>query len=132
MIYYTEGNYRFKLTRDTVQGLGVFGYECKTDYLQLFADGKIIIKKGYAWDGCSFPAVNTKKNRRASLVHDSGFQLIRLGLLPASCKNAIDKRFFQILKDDGFKMSSIYYFAVDRFSGFAIKAKSEPKEQTAP
>lgn len=131
-VYYKEVNYKFTLTRDVVDNLGVYGYEIETDYIRLYADGRIIIKKPYAWDGCSRPAINTKKNLRAGLVHDVGYQLIRLKLLPKSCRGAIDNRFYAILKEDKFMFPGLYYTVVDKFAEFATNPKEEPKEQTAP
>jgi len=50
----------------------------ETDFLILDTDGKLTIKKKYAWDGPSGPTIDTKNFMRGSLVHDALYQLIRL------------------------------------------------------
>lgn len=130
--YYKHGNYKYRLTRDTVQQTNIFGQNIITDFIELYEDGRLLIKKGYAWDGCSGPTIDTKKNMRAGLVHDALYQLIRLGHLPASDKKKIDILFRDILKEDGFYASGLYYAGVSLFGGFAIKPKEEPKEESAP
>ncbi len=131
-IYYKKGNYKYCLTRDTVQQTNIFGYNIITDFVELYEDGRLLIKKGYAWDGCSGPTIDTKKNTRPGLIHDALYQLIRLGHLPAPYKKKIDILFKEMLKEDGFYASSIYYAGVTLFGGFAIKPKEEPKEESAP
>ena len=48
-----------------------------TDYIELSEEGRLIIKKGYAWDGPSGPTVDTLNFMRGSLVHDALYQLMR-------------------------------------------------------
>lgn len=48
-----------------------------TDYIDLSTEGKLIIKKGYAWDGPSGPTFDTLNFMRGSLVHDALYQLMR-------------------------------------------------------
>ena len=52
-----------------------------TDYVSFLTDGTLINAKGYAWNGPSGLAVDDDHNMGPSLVHDSGYQLMRLGLL---------------------------------------------------
>lgn len=49
---------------------------------RLSGDGVLTIEPGYAWDGPSGPAIDTPDFMGASLVHDTLYQMIRLGLLP--------------------------------------------------
>lgn len=131
-IYYKHGNYKYFLTREHKQNTGIYGFTIDTDFISLQDNGVIIIRKGYAWDGCSGPTIDRKTNMRAGLVHDALYQLIRLGHLPASKRSDIDKLFKKILQEDKFPLSSLYYFGVSMFAGFAIKSKEEPKEESAP
>ena len=131
-VYHKHVNYKYTLTRDFIDNLGVYGYECETEFIRLQKDGTVFIKKNYSWDGCTRPALNPKSTRRGGLIHDVGYQLIRLRLLPKSCKDPIDTRFLTILKEDKFIGAGLYYFAVDKFASFALNPKEEPKEEIAP
>lgn len=73
-----------------------------TDYIQLTTDGKLLIIKGYAWDGPSGPAIDTPSFMRGSLVHDALYQLIREGHLDREKHRKVaDKILREICKEDG-------------------------------
>jgi len=72
-----------------------------TQYITLYANGRLVINKGYAWDGASGPVINTKSVARASLVHDALYQLIRTGVLKKEDRSTADKIFRQICIEDG-------------------------------
>lgn len=75
-------------------------------YVTLSKDGHLKIKKGYAWDGPSGPAIDTKNFMRGSLVHDAIYQLMRERKLSKDVyRYQADKLLKQICKEDG--MSSI-------------------------
>ena len=101
-IYYCEG-YKYQLRKD---------YSFKTDvipekfiysnYIRLDIDGMLYIVSGYAWDGATDPAIDSKDNMRGSLVHDALSQLARNGYLNGvKYKKAIDDEYFKILVEDG-------------------------------
>ena len=48
-----------------------------TEYLILTLNGLLTIRRGYAWDGPSGPAIDTVNFMRGSLVHDALYQLMR-------------------------------------------------------
>ncbi len=48
-----------------------------SDYIRLTADGRLGLRKGYAWDGPSGPTFDTLNFMRGSLVHDALYQLMR-------------------------------------------------------
>ena len=73
-------------------------------YVNLSSGGYLYIAKGYAWDGPS-GAMDTKNFMRASLVHDSLYQLFRQGKLPRSHRNEADILLREMCKADG--MSSL-------------------------
>lgn len=50
-------------------------------FLALHADGRLFVRRGYAWDGPSGPTFDTRDFMRGSLVHDALYQLMRLGRL---------------------------------------------------
>jgi len=118
-IYYSEG-YKYQLKKDYCLFIGIRPKEdIITEYVCLCKNGLLYIKKGYAWDDCSGPTYDDKTNMRAGLVHDAGYQLLRLALLDQKHKAYFDQKFKEICIED--KMLRIragyYYFAVDKFGG---------------
>ena len=73
---------------------------------------------GYRWDGCSGPTVDTPTNMRAGLVHDSLYQLMRLGVLPQSARVVADREFLLIMREDGMNWfrRTYYYWSVRLFA----------------
>lgn len=76
-----------------------------TEYLTLDRQGRLTIKEGYAWDGPSGPAIDTRNFMRGSLVHDACYQLIRERHLGPECREAADRVLRTICLEDG--MSSV-------------------------
>lgn len=62
---------------------------------------RLVVAEGYAWDGPSGPAFDTSDFMRASLVHDALYQLIRLGFVPRSAREAADDLMREICIADG-------------------------------
>lgn len=52
-----------------------------TDYCSLYPSGRIVGRKGYAWDGASGPTIDTASSMHCSLDHDILWQMIEEGLL---------------------------------------------------
>lgn len=52
-----------------------------TEFIGLTLHGALYIKRGYAWDGPSGPAIDTQSMMRPSLIHDALYQLMREGFL---------------------------------------------------
>ena len=104
-IRYREG-YNYQLVDDyrTVIEIRPVGF-ILTDYVRLDTDGTLWICKGYAWDGPSGPAIDTKNFMRGSLVHDALYQLMRGARLPQSARLEADKILRRICLEDG--MSSV-------------------------
>jgi len=101
-IQYVEG-YKYQLRVDYTVQTGVFPFKfIYSNFVRLNIDGTLHILAGYAWDGATDPAIDSKDNMRASLVHDALSQLARAGYLSAEkFKKAIDDEYFQILIEDG-------------------------------
>lgn len=77
MIKYREG-YKYQLAEDYQVLISIRPREfILTEYIRLDVDGTLSIKEGYAWDGPSGPAIDTKNFMRGSLVHDALYQLMR-------------------------------------------------------
>ena len=47
------------------------------DWVRMSRVGRLKLKRGYAWDGPSGPALDTSDLMRGSLVHDALYQLMR-------------------------------------------------------
>jgi len=107
-LYYT-GGYKYQTKKDITLNLREFTPDLPTlnknigtDYIFLDKDWKIIIRKGYAWDGASGPTIDTKSSMRGSLVHDALYQLMRLGLLSEDLReSAADQLLHDICEEDG-------------------------------
>jgi hypothetical protein len=50
-------------------------------WVQIHSSGALMVRRGYAWDGASGPALDTPSFMRASLFHDALYQLLREGRL---------------------------------------------------
>ena len=70
------------------------------DFIKI-KDGLMTILKGYRCDGASGPTFDTKNSFNGAFVHDALYQLMRIGLLPQSCKPYVDMWFYRLLRDDG-------------------------------
>jgi len=105
---YKKG-YKYQLAEDFQIELDSFTtYEASTtDFIQLW--GKtgdyyrsiLLIKKGYAWDGASGPAIDTKTFMISSLVHDALYQLIREGLLNIEFRSVADQILYDMCIKNG-------------------------------
>jgi len=99
-IKYKSG-YKYQLVSDFSVKIDIVWYDISTDYITLNNKGVLTISKGYAWDGPSGPTYDSKNSLRASLVHDSLYQCMRLGLLPSETRIYADEELNKILKEDG-------------------------------
>lgn len=82
-----------------------------TAFLQLYTSGLMTFQNSYAWDGCSGPTWDNKTNMRGGLVHDGGYQLLRLGLLSQEFKEPIDRELQRLMLEDGaWKIRAWYYY----------------------
>lgn len=97
-------------------------------WVSLSKAGRLVMKKGYAWDGPSGPAIDTKNFMRGSLVHDACYQLMREKLLPQSRRKPADVLLWLICIED--KMSrtraDYVYHAVRALGGSAARPRRRP------
>lgn len=117
-------NKKYQLVHDHVVKIGIIPEEkIVKDLIELDTDGILTIKKFYAWDGPSGPAVDTKTLMRASLVHDALYELIRDGFLSEDFRRAADDELERIALKDGVKgtRAEIIHWAVDNFGEAAVK-----------
>lgn len=100
-----------------------------TNYITLSQTGILVIKPGYAWDGCSGPTWDDKTNMRAGLIHDALCQLMRLELIPQSFRNDVDNELRKAMIEDGaFKIRAWYYYKAvnSRFGDKSCSPGYEP------
>lgn len=108
--------------------------EVGLDFISLKPSGRLRIKKGYAWDGPSGPAIDTKNFMRGSLAHDALYQLMRHGLLGDHLRDSADRLLQQMCIEDGmWKIRALWVYKSLRWFGGAA---SDPENQrpviTAP
>jgi len=132
-IKYREG-FKYQLAEDYAVIVPIFRFDVGTDYIELDPTGRLLIRKGYAWDGPSGPTVDTPSFMRGALIHDSLYQLIRLELLPPGFKEVADRILKRICIEDGMNRLRAWYVyhAVSKFAGFAASPKNKKKILTAP
>lgn len=106
---------------------------CGTEWITLDVDGNLTIRAGYAWDGASGPTIDSKSSMRASLVHDSLYQLQRLGLLDGSFREAADNIFHRMCREDGMfgPRAWLWYHAVRIFAKPATDPAAESPDECA-
>lgn len=99
-------------------------------FLEINASGRLIIKAGYAWDGPSSPAIDSKNFMQGSLIHDALYQLMRDQVLPPSDRKRVDEILKEVCLQDGMSAFRAWYvYQGVRFGG----AKSaEPDLLSAP
>jgi len=127
-IFYSCG-YKYQLRENYSIQIAIKPKEAiVTDYICLSTDGLLVFTKGYAWNGCSGPTYDDDTNMRGSLVHDGGYQLMRMGLLGQEWKAYFDLLFKAICLEDGMwsTRSDYYHWAVDKFGGPSCAEGAEP------
>ena len=119
-IAYRSG-YKYQLQEDYVTTIDIKpGAAITTAFIELTTDGMLTVKKGYAWDGPSGPAIDTLNFMRGSLVHDALYQLMREGYLHKDkYLETADRLLQKMCKEDG--MSSLrawWVYQGVRFGGY--------------
>ena len=122
-IKYRAG-YKYQLAETYQVAVPIFPSEpIASEFISLGRDGALTIAKGYAWNGPSGPAADTKNFMRGSLVHDALYQLMREGRLDAALwRDHADVLLRDMCVEDG--MSKIrawwVYTALQRFGSVAF------------
>lgn len=88
---YKKG-YKYQLTEDYAVNLDINKTINIRDGLLAISGDHLLIRAGYAWDGPSGPAIDTKNFMRGSLIHDALYQLIR--------RKHLAKDPFRLIADD--------------------------------
>lgn len=84
------------------------------DFFAKLEKGKLLIFKGYAWDGATGPVFQTDTTKKASLVHDVLLQAIDIGVLDKSYLKAADGLYREIAKSNGMSgiRAGLHYYAM--------------------
>lgn len=127
IVTYTAGH-RYQLEEPYYHATPYKGKAGGNDLVWLSPNGSLQVSRGYAWDGASGPAINTKNFVRATLVHDALYQLIRLGVLSDSDRKVADELLRDIAKEDGMSYfrAAYVYAAVRLFGGWYMRTKDHP------
>jgi hypothetical protein len=126
-IRYKEG-YNYQLYEaDAVQTGITPPHPIMLPFVRLNVDGVLYLAPGYAWDGPSGPAIDTKNFMRGSLYHDALYQLMRAGMLDPEWRQAADELLVETCKEDGMwaPRRAWVLFAVRTFAARA----AEPQEE---
>ena len=126
MIYQELKGYKYlnkkaEVFETDIKGL-VFGHE----YFELRPDGLLLVRKQYAWDGPSGPAIDTKTFMLGSLVHDVLYQAMREGLLSRDFRKQADQEMRKVCLEQGmWKFRAWYAY---RFVRLFAKKSSMPRK----
>jgi len=129
------GGYKYQLAANFYFHISIRpAVDIETEYLTLHADGLLIVRKGYAWDGASGLTIDTKSSMRGALVHDALYQLMRMEEIAADWRGYTDELLRDICKDDGmfWWRANIWYKAVKRFGKQFVDPKNKKKIIVAP
>ena len=132
IITYRRG-YKYQLHDEYTDSIPIYpavSASCRGGYITLSTQGKITIKKGYAWDGPSGPTIDTLNFMRGSLVHDALYQLMREGAIGrVGRRDQADRLLQQMCREDG--MSAVrawwVYWGVRKFGGAAADPRNTKK-----
>ncbi|MBL4587048.1 MAG: DUF1353 domain-containing protein [Flavobacteriales bacterium] len=132
-----KGGYKYQLHTDyhiETDITPVADYDKPETYLKLDMNGQLTVLKGYAWDGPSGKVPDTKRNMRASLVHDAFYQLLRNEILEPEQRDVTDLLFKQMCKEDGVWswIAHLYYLGLRKFGDFAADPANKREEMRAP
>lgn len=133
MIKYRDG-YKYQLVDDYVVATKVIPKAfVLAPLLRLDTEGTLYIRAGYAWDGPSGPAIDTKNFMRGSLVHDALYQLMREGHVGQEWRKAADEELRRICLEDGMSVIRAWWvYEGVRFGGGPAAAAGEHPALVAP
>lgn len=132
-IQYKDG-YKYVLDKDYTVQIPIHPKKnVITQFVSLSTTGRLVIRKGYAWDGAS-GCPDYKSIMRGSLVHDVLYQLMRNGKLDRNQRKPADKLLREMCKEDGMNrwMAKVVYLAVQKYGNPYTKYENRKKVLTAP
>jgi len=134
MMEYKKG-FKYQLVKEYVENVGILGYDVESNdsWIQLKADGELILRNAYGWDGSSGPTWDTNTCMQASAEHDALCKLIRWGLLPMSLLPKVNQRYSDKCEEDGMwgVKRKLRHWVLNRFNFYA-KPSHRQKTYYAP
>jgi len=134
-VYFKSG-YKYQLveTYEVKTRLEMKGLNIITKFINLYSNGVLQIKEGYAWDGASGPAIDTKTIIPGSLVHDALYQLMRQGHLEPEYRDQVDRELKRCCLKAGMCKARAWwvYKAVRSFAKRSASPENKKKIWTAP
>lgn len=133
-IYYSDG-YKYQIKKDYRTRVHIYPKEnIIADFVELYTDGRFLIKKGFACDGPSGPTVDTPTFMRGAIVHDALYWLIRHGYLSQDLRKVADLILYKICLEDGMWETRVdyVYHAVEMFGESAADPKNIKEVYKAP
>jgi len=135
MIKYRAG-YKYQLHADySIQTDIIPVSEVNEAFIKLSLSGELTVLQGYAWDGVSGIAIDTRNSMRASLVHDALYQLMRFEQVSAAqYKDQADRLFEKICVDDGVTsfVARVYYLVLKYLGEPGTKPTAKREVREAP
>jgi hypothetical protein len=134
MIKYKAG-YKYQLAEEYQVLILIKGKTISHGPIKLTVAGWLTIKKGYAWDGPSGPAIDTKNFMRGSLVHDALYQLMRKKRIGSKkYRGVADSLLRQMCLEDGMSRIRAWwvYKSVVWFGASAADPSNKKEILTAP
>ncbi len=130
-----KSGYLYQLAEDYRCKIPIDGKVIKQGFISLTVTGVLTLRKGYAWDGPSGPAIDTKNFMRGSLVHDALYQLMRkkrIGI--KKYRDVADRLLRRMCLEDGMWRVRAWwvYKSVSMFGGSAADPENEKEILTAP
>lgn len=98
--YESLAKWKYRLTADLHLSTSVRGVSCKTEYITIWDDGRLILKTGYAWDGATC-CPDVPEIMRGSAGHDALYQLLSIGAIPKQKRLNADSDLYRWCKEDG-------------------------------
>lgn len=135
-IYYQEGNFKYQVVRNCTAFIGIIPINgaIKTPFIDLSDNGYMTLKAGFAYDGPSGPTIDTPSSMRGAGFHDGTYRLIRLGLLPESCRAQADENLRRMCLEDGMNeiRAEVWKEMVEHFAAAAAEPGTENPILVAP
>jgi len=130
-----KAGYKYQLAETFKMTIPITGKTIKQGFIRLTVKGILTLQSGYAWDGPSGPAIDTKNFMLGSLVHDALYQLMRKRRLdPEFYRDIADRLLQQMCVDHGmWKVRAWWvYKTVSMFAASAADPSNEKEILTAP
>lgn len=119
-IFYADG-YKYQMRKNAVAESRVCpGKLINHEYFAISLDGVILVRRGYAWDGASGPAVDDPGTLLPSVFHDVLYQAIRLKLLDPGWREEADQTYKTLCIECGVNpaRAKAHYVALRGFGGY--------------